>query len=91
MKLQHDPSNRDHLRNSRDFTGPPRSHVHFADEQMQYARADENDGIARDNEDREPGWESAVLRIDIAPITDAQCDDAAQKQSFVGPRSMLWP
>ena len=42
--------------------------------------------IARDNEDREPGWESAVLRIDIAPITDAQCDDAAQKQSFVGDR-----
>src|SRR5882724_1097072 len=60
--------------------------MHFAVEQMQYTRADENDGISGDNENGKPGWKSSVLGIDIAPIADAQGDDGAQEQAFIGNR-----
>src|SRR5438093_13469466 len=60
--------------------------MHFAVEQMQYTRADENHGIARDNENGKPRWKSSVLRVDIAPIADAQCNDRAQEQAFISNR-----
>src|SRR6266478_1232047 len=53
---------------------------------MQYTRADENHGISRDNENWKPGWKSSVLRVDIAPIADAQGNDGAQEQAFIGNR-----
>jgi len=71
VKLQHHPSNRDHLRNSCDFPGPPRFHLHFAIEQIQHHGANEDDGIARDDKDGEPRREPAVLRINFAPVADA--------------------
>src|SRR5436190_55985 len=60
--------------------------MYFAVEQMQYTRADENHGIARDNENGKPGWKSSVLGINIAPIADAQCNDGAQEQAFISNR-----
>src|SRR5437762_4612793 len=86
MKLQHHPRDRRHLQNSSDFAGPTWFYMHFAVEQMQYTRPDENHGIARDNENGKPGWKPPVLRIDIAPIADAQCNDGAQEQAFIGNR-----
>ena len=60
--------------------------MHFAVEQMQYTRADENDSISRDNENGKPCRKSSVIGIDIAPIADAQGDDGAQEQAFIGNR-----
>src|SRR5678815_97295 len=48
-ELQHHPSNRDHLADSRNLTRPPWFDLHFAVEKIQNGGADENDGIARDN------------------------------------------
>src|SRR5437762_6048056 len=60
--------------------------MHFAVQQVQYTRADENHGIARDNENGKPGWKSSVIGINIAPIADAQCNDGAQEQAFISNR-----
>src|SRR5438552_14680431 len=53
---------------------------------MQHTRADENHSDSRDNENGKPGWKSSVLGIDIAPIADAQGNNGAQEQSFIGNR-----
>src|SRR5437879_1668533 len=50
---------------------------------MWHAGADENDGIACDNENGEPCRKSSVFRIDIAPVADAQGNDGAQEQAFI--------
>src|SRR6185436_19439332 len=82
-ELQHHPCDRDHLADCRNFTRPPWSHLHFAVEQIENGGADENDGVARDNQNGEPCRESTVIGIDVAPITDAQCNDTAEQQAFV--------
>src|SRR5438309_11501434 len=53
---------------------------------MQDPGADQNDGVASNDENREPRRKSAVIGIDLAPIADAQSDDAAKQQSFVRDR-----
>src|SRR5438128_5541338 len=86
VKLQHHPSNCDHLRNSCDFPRPPWFHLYFAVEQIQHHRTDEDDGIARDDKNGEPCWKSSIIGINFAPVADAQCDNGAQKQAFVSNR-----
>src|ERR1700682_2037955 len=51
---------------------------------MKHRAANENNNVARDDQDREPGGKSSVFRIDFAPIADAERDDSAQEQAFVG-------
>src|SRR5438309_11095840 len=53
---------------------------------MQDPGADQNDGVASNDENRGPRRKSAVIGIDLAPIADAQSDDAAEQQSFVRDR-----
>ena len=47
---------------------------------------DQDHGVAADHENREPGGKSSVLRIDVAPVADAQGNDATQEQAFVRDR-----
>src|ERR1700686_3595928 len=51
---------------------------------MKHRAANENNNVARDDQDREPGGKSSVFRIDFAPIADAECDDSVQEQALVG-------
>src|ERR1051325_4463035 len=85
-KLEHDPADGDHLQNGGDFAGPIRFHIDFAIKQIKHARADENDGVARDHQDRKPDREVAIIGIGFAPVANAQSDDAAEEQTFVGDR-----
>src|ERR1700687_2632226 len=86
MQLQQHPRDRAHLADSRNFTGPVRFHFHFAVEQMQDDCAHENDSIARDDENWEPRGKSSIIRIELAPVRDAQRDDAAEEQALVRDR-----
>src|SRR5207244_12973529 len=45
-----------------------------------------NDRIARDHQNWKPGGKSPVVGIHFAPVADAQRNDAAQQQPFVGDR-----
>ena len=83
-QLQHHPTDGDHLQNSRYFSSPVWFHVHFSNEQIQHARADEKNGIARNYKNREPGRKTAVAGVELAPVTDAQADDGAKEQTLVG-------
>jgi hypothetical protein len=86
-QLQHHPCDRAHLANGRDLSGPARFHFHFvADEIMENDRADEDHRVARDDENGKPDRKFSVGGIVLAPIADAQRDDAAQKESFVRER-----
>ena len=62
-----------------------RFHLHVTVEQMQDDSADENNGVARNDENRKPRREVAIIGI-VAPVADAQSDDAAEQQAFVGNR-----
>src|SRR5438477_826149 len=85
MQLQHDPTDRAHLANGCNFSGPDRFHPHFiADEIVQDPSADQDYRVPRDDKNREPRRKSAVVGIDFAPIANAQGDDAAEQQSLVG-------
>src|SRR5216684_3512248 len=53
---------------------------------MEHGTTNENNRVARDDEDRKPRWKSAVLRIGFAPVADTQGDDAAEEQTFVSDR-----
>ena len=86
MQLQHHPRDRAHLADSRNFACPVRFHFHFAVEQMQDDRAHEDDSIACDDENWEPRGKSPVIRIELAPVRDAQRDDAAEEQALVRDR-----
>src|SRR6266550_1219882 len=44
---------------------------------------DEKERVARDYKHRKPRGKASVFRIGLTPVADAQCDDAAQKQTFV--------
>src|SRR4051812_7267118 len=81
-KLQHDPTDRDHLQNGGDLSRPMRFHLHAPIEQMQNSRADEDDRIARNDEHWKPGRETSVIGV-FAPITDAERDDATEEKTFV--------
>src|SRR5438552_17442636 len=50
---------------------------------MQNNRAYEDDGVPRDHENRKPSREPSVFRINLTPVTDAECENAAQEQTFV--------
>src|SRR5207248_4008614 len=83
-QLQHYPRDRAHLANSRYFAGPTWFHSHFvADEQMQNHCADKDDRVACNHKDRKPRGKASIFRIGLTPVADTQCDDAAQKQTFV--------
>ncbi len=60
--------------------------AHLAVEEMKHRAADHDDGVAADHEHREPGGKSSVLRIDVAPVADAQRDDSAEEQALVRDR-----
>src|SRR5436309_792382 len=47
VQLQHNPADRDHLQNGRYFSGPVRFHVHFSNQQIQDACADEENRVTR--------------------------------------------
>ena len=79
MQLQHHPRDRAHLANGRNFAGPIRLDLHFAIEQMQDNRADEDDGVAGDDENGKPRRKSSVIRVKFAPVRDTQRDDAAEE------------
>ena len=84
MKLQHHPGDSAHLANSCYFSGPTWFYPHFiGDEIVQDDGTDQNDGVARDNENGKPCRKSAVIGIDFAPVAYAQGDDAAEQQSLV--------
>jgi len=86
-QLQHDPRDRAHLTNGRNLPCPTRFHLQFvADKIMQDGGAHQNYGVAGNDEDREPNRKFSVIRIALAPISDAQRNDAAQEQTFVGDR-----
>src|SRR5438874_9877808 len=70
---------RAHLANGRNFAGPIRLDLHFAIEQMQDNRADEDDGVAGDDENGKPRRKSSVIRVKFAPVRDTQRDDAAEE------------
>ena len=53
---------------------------------MQDRSAHQNNGVAGNDEDWEPYRKFSVIRIALAPISDAQRNDAAQEQTFVGDR-----
>src|SRR4029453_9225120 len=53
---------------------------------MQDRAPDHDDGVAADHEYWEPSGESSVLRIDVAPVADAQGNDATQEQALVRDR-----
>ena len=79
MQLQHDPTDRAHLANGCNLSGPDRFHPHFiADEIVQDPSADQDYRVPRDDKNREPCRKSAVIGIDFAPIANAQRDDAAE-------------
>ena len=84
--MQHHPADGDHLQNGGDFARPVRFHIHFAVEQIKHDRADEDDGVACDDEDRKPDGEPAVVGIGFTPVADAERDDAAEEQTFIGDR-----
>src|SRR5207249_11572079 len=72
-QLQHHPRDCAHLTNSRDLARPTWFHPHFvADEIMQDGRADQNDRVAGNDENREPHWKFSVVGIALAPIGNAQ-------------------
>src|SRR5262249_15738548 len=50
---------------------------------MQNRCAHKNDRVTRDYEDRKPRGKSSIFRRGLAPVADAQGDDATQKQTFV--------
>src|SRR5437660_2145038 len=84
VKLQHHPGDSAHLANGCYFSGPTWFYPHFiADEIGQDDGTDQNDGVARDNENEKPCRKSAVIGIDFAPVAYAQGDDAAEQQSLV--------
>src|SRR5438876_9736594 len=83
-QLEHHPPDSAHLANGRNFTGPIRFDEYLAVQQMQNNRAYEDDSVPRDHENRKPSREPSVFRINLAPVADAQCDNAAQEQTFVG-------
>src|SRR5436190_23036847 len=53
---------------------------------MKHRAPEKNYGIARDYEDRKPGRKFSVMRIYLAPITDAQRNNSAEEKSLVGDR-----
>src|SRR6266446_94289 len=53
---------------------------------MENRAADQDDGVAADHKHREPGGELAVLRIDVAPIANAEGDDGTEEEAFVRDR-----
>src|SRR5437773_3446953 len=86
-QLQHHPRDRAHLTNSRHLARPTWFQPHFvADEIMQNSGTDQNYRVARNDENREPYRKFSVIGIALAPIGNAQGDDAAQQQTFVGDR-----
>ena len=58
----------------------------MSDQKIEHCGSDENNGIARNHQDREPNGKTAILWIDFAPVTNAQGDDPAQKQTLIGNR-----
>ena len=87
MKLQHHPGDSAHLADGCYFSGPTWFYTHFiADEILQDPGADQDYRVPSDDQNREPRRKSAVLGIDLAPVADAQSDDAAQQQAFVRDR-----
>ena len=86
-QLQHHPRNRAHLTNGRDLTRPTGFNPHFvADEIMQDGRADQNDRVTGNDENRKPYRKFSVIGIALAPIGNAQGDDTAQEQTLIGDR-----
>src|SRR5437773_9111586 len=53
---------------------------------MQDGGTDQNDGVAGNDENREPYRKFSVIGIALTPIANAQGDDAAQEQPFIGDR-----
>ena len=84
--LQHDPGNRRHLEKGGDFASPGRTHRDLAVEKMQDGAADQDHSVAADHEHRKPEWKLSILRIDIAPVADAQGNDAAEEKALVSNR-----
>src|SRR5256886_14684817 len=83
-QLQHHPRDRAHLANGGDFSGPARFHFHFvADEIMENDRADQDDRVAGNDEDRKPNRKFSVVGIGFAPVADAESNNATQEQAFV--------
>jgi hypothetical protein len=84
MKLQHHPGDSAHLADGCYFSGPTWFYPHFvADEIVQDPGADQDYRVPRNHQNREPRRKPAVLGIDLAPVADAQSNDAAQQQTLV--------
>src|SRR3954454_7695934 len=49
---------------------------------MEHGAAEKDDGIPRDDEDGEPGREFSIMRVDLAPVADAQGDDSAKEKAL---------
>src|SRR5205823_14315695 len=47
---------------------------------------DQNDHVARYDEDGKPCGKFSVMRVAWAPVVDAERNDASEQQSFVGDR-----
>jgi len=78
LKLQHDPGDGAHLADGCYFSGPTWFYAHFvADEIVQDPGADQDYRVPRYHQNREPRRKSAVLGIDLAPVADAQSNNAA--------------
>jgi hypothetical protein len=58
----------------------------FAIEQIKDDCAHEDYGVTRDDENGKPRREPSIIRINVAPVADAQRNDAAQKQALIGER-----
>src|SRR5207244_2319308 len=68
-QLQHHPCDRAHLTNRRNLTGPTWFHPHFvANEIMQDGGTDQNDRVARNDENREPYWKFSIIRNALAIV-----------------------
>src|SRR5436190_13361073 len=53
---------------------------------MKHRAADHNDRVACDDEDRKPCGKFSIMLIARTPVADAESNDAAEQQSFVGDR-----
>jgi len=73
-----DQGDRDHLEGGRGFAHPAWFYLDFADEVMEQGGADEDDGIASDDEDGEPEGKF------VGPIAEAEGDDGGEEEAFVG-------
>src|SRR5206468_10412885 len=70
----------------RHFSSPIWFHLNLAIKQIKNHCAHQDYGVTRDDENGKPRREPSIIRINVAPVADAERNDTAQKQALVGER-----